>query len=74
MRDHCTLWFEGTWSMCCARHDKRYANKRLTKYQADKLLFRCVKRKSNIIMASLMFLGVTVLGHYNYYKAQKEIT
>ena len=65
-KDHCTLWFEGTWGECCKRHDRRYANQRLTRYQADILLYRCVKRKSNIGMASLMFVGVRLFGWSRY--------
>lgn len=68
----CTCFFNGTWKECCDRHDRRYENKRLTKYQADKLLFRCVRKKSNVVVASIMFAGVTLLGHYSYYKAQKD--
>lgn len=68
MKDNCTFWFEGTWTECCKRHDRRYANKRLTRNQADKLLFRCVKRKSNIIMAFIMFTGIRILGWYWYDK------
>ena len=71
MKDHCTLFIEGTWTSCCERHDRRYENKRLTKYQADKLLFRCVRRNSNIVIAIIMFLGVTLFGHFNYALAQK---
>ena len=64
----CTLWFKGTWNECCCWHDRRYANKRLTRYQADKLLYRCVKRKSNKIMASIMFVGVRLFGWYFYHE------
>ena len=73
MKDYCTLFPEGNWSKCCALHDRRYENKRLTKYQADKLLFRCVRRKGNNIIASIMFAGVTIFGHYSYFKAKKAI-
>jgi hypothetical protein len=66
-KDYCSLWFEGTWCKCCKLHDRRYANKRLTKLQADILLYRCVKRKSNRCMASLMFIGVSLGGWYAYY-------
>ncbi|MDD3443204.1 MAG: hypothetical protein PHW89_08070 [Sulfurimonas denitrificans] len=68
-KDYCTLWFEGTWTHCCAMHDRRYANKRLTRKQADELLFRCVKRQSNIIMAYVMYAGVRAFGWYYYDKA-----
>jgi len=69
--NNCTLFPDGTWSSCCARHDRRYENKRLTKYQADKLLYRCVAKKNKLI-ASVMFLGVTLFGHYWYKKANDE--
>ena len=71
-KDNCTLFPEGNWTDCCAMHDRRYSNNRLSKYQADKLLFRCVKHKSSIVIAAIMFTGVTLFGHYNYWKAQKE--
>lgn len=71
--DNCTLWPEGTWSECCALHDRRYENKRLTRYQADKLLFRCVNRKSNIKMAIVMFLGVRLFGWFFYNKSTDPI-
>ena len=70
--DHCTLSPEGNWAECCKRHDRRYENKRLTKWQADKLLYRCVKRKSNAFIGSLFFIGVTIGGHWSYYKAQPQ--
>lgn len=67
MENNCTLFPEGSWTECCARHDRRYENKRLNRAQADKLLFRCVKRKSNVAVASIMYLGVRAFGWY-YYK------
>jgi hypothetical protein len=69
-KDYCTLWLEGNWCKCCKRHDRRYTRKGLSKFQADKLLFRCVKRKAGWFMASLMFTGVTLFGWYPYFKAQ----
>jgi hypothetical protein len=70
--DCCTLWFDGTWRECCCRHDRRYVNKRLSRKQADKLLYRCVKRKSNAFMASVMYVGVRSFGWYFYRKINKE--
>ena len=66
MADNCTLWFEGSWAHCCAMHDRRYANKRLTRKQADELLFRCVKRKAGVVMAYTMYIGVRAFGWYFY--------
>ncbi len=72
MADNCTFFPEGTWSECCSFHDKRYSNTRIGKYQADILLFRCVKKRGNTVVASVMFIGVTVFGIYWYIKAQKD--
>ena len=66
MKDNCTLFPEGSWSLCCARHDRRYENKRLTRLEADILLYRCVKHKSNLINAAIMFSGVRLFGWYFY--------
>ena len=66
--DYCSYFFEGNWCHCCKRHDRRYSNNRLNKYQADILLYRCVKKKNRFV-AVVMFLGVFFLGHYAYYKA-----
>lgn len=71
VKDYCTLFPEGTWAECCKRHDRRY-EKMKSKWKADRLLFRCVKRKGNIVVASIMWLGVTLFGWYNFYKAQRN--
>ena len=70
MKDNCTMWPEGNWSECCARHDKRYSRKALSKFKADILLYRCVKRKHSVLMAAIMFLGVTIFGHFYYNKGK----
>ncbi len=70
--DNCTLYPEGTWTECCARHDRRYENKRLSKWQADKLLYRCVKKKSSKVNAAIMWLGVTLFGWFAYYRATNK--
>ena len=71
MTNNCTLFPEGAWTTCCARHDRRYTSKRLTRLQADILLYRCVKRKGYPVIAILMFLGVRIVGKYYYAKAIK---
>ena len=67
--DNCTAFPEGNWSSCCARHDRRYENKRLTRKQADELLYRCVRRKKNVVVASIMWAGVRTFGGWYYDKA-----
>ena len=68
--DNCTFFIEGTWSECCARHDRRYSNRRLTRSQADLLLFRCVRKKS-LIIALIMYAGVRLFGQF-YYKGKEK--
>lgn len=63
--NNCTGFLEGNWSRCCARHDKRYESSRLTRYQADILLYRCTKKKCKIV-APIMFIGVRLFGWYFY--------
>ena len=52
----------------CAKHDNRYTNKRLTRKQADVLLYRSVAKKSRFV-ASIMYIGVRIFGAYFYKKA-----
>jgi hypothetical protein len=68
--DCCTLWFDGSWRECCCRHDRRYANKRLTRKQADILLRRCVAKKS-VAMSHVMYAGIRLFGWYFYNKINK---
>lgn len=65
MSDGCTCFFDGNWKECCDRHDKRYSNNRLTRKQADRLLYRCVAKKNKHI-AFLMYLGVRLFGWLRY--------
>lgn len=69
---HCSCWFDSCWGVCCKRHDRRYSDIRLSKKQADLMLFRCVRRRSNKLMASLMYIGVVIGGQSRYDAAQEE--
>jgi len=60
---------EGNWGSCCKLHDRRYENKRLTRKQADELLYRCVVRKHSRFIATIMWLGVRMFGWYFYRRA-----
>ena len=67
---HCTCFpdvvFGTDISGSCKYHDKRYESKRLTKYQADILLYRSVAKKGHPIVGAVMFIGVSILGHGRY--------
>ena len=56
------------WGECSKSHDRRYENNRLTRYQADKLLYRCINRRSNPFIASVYFIGVRAFGWVYYNK------
>jgi uncharacterized membrane protein SpoIIM required for sporulation len=61
------------WGSCSERHDKRYINKRLTRKQADELLYRCFKRKVNIVFAFIGYFLVRIFGGYFYKQSQRNI-
>ena len=72
--DHCTFSPDGSWAECCARHDRRYENKRLNRSQADELLRRCIKRKSgNRVIGRTYWIGVRIFGWFFYDKAKENI-
>ena len=75
-RNHTTCFIDKAfgydWGSCSKRHDKRYENTRLTRRQADELLYRCFKRKVNIVFAFIGYILVRLLGWMPYYFAQKE--
>ena len=74
---HCSCFFDSflkwDWGECCGLHDKRYANKRLNREQADELLRRCVLRKTGCkILANGMYYAVRVFGQKWYDKANGD--
>lgn len=68
--DHCTGWFEGTWSTCCAIHDSMYADQFVSKLEADIDLVRCVAEAGGWPVAILMGAGVAFFGLPFWIRAQ----
>lgn len=70
-QDYCTLFFEGSWSLCCQAHDKAY-EMQIPKGQADMDLYNCVRDSSSTfgigLVAALMFVAVSLLGKRFYKK------
>jgi len=70
-KDYCTLWPERigkvVLSDCCYQHDMDYWNPKKSFYEANKALYDCVKPRS-VLIASLMFLGVSSPVGYIIYK------
>ena len=70
-KNHSTCFFDRItikgvtydWSECAINHDKDYStsNVGITRLEADRKLYNCVKEKSKAI-ASIMFIGVRLFG------------
>ena len=74
MKKHCTLAPDKIIfdvSKCCKKHDIEYQTD-MTKFEADKNLFKCMIKKKAIFTAIIYFLGVSIFGHRYYKKAQKQ--
>jgi len=74
----CTCWFDEwfgkSWKGCCKDHDKRYKlGLGKSKLSTDINLFRCVKSNGGFVIASIMFIGVSIFGWYYWNKYRKEI-
>ena len=74
-KNHTTCFIDSCcgydWQICSKLHDKRYLNKRLNRIQADELLYRCFKRKVNVVFAFIGYILVRIFGGYFYKKAQR---
>jgi hypothetical protein len=77
-RAKCSCWFDGwftqDWGECCARHDHQYMNQSehtFSKSEVDKQLFKCVRQKGGVIMATVMYLGNKTFSWY-YWNKFKE--
>jgi hypothetical protein len=61
-KNHCSCFIDGIgrwyWGDCCREHDKDYVRSGISREEADKKLFRCVRKRTNVILASVMYLAV----------------
>ncbi len=62
--DGCTLAPDFNFYACCVWHDYyyRHPNSPITRAQADKLLYHCIKKKSNRVVAGIYYAAVRSLG------------
>ena len=64
--DYCSMWPDRwrnyDYSACCQQHDEDYANPKVGRLEADNKLFKCVKKSSNVFMATTMWVGVRCFG------------
>lgn len=49
-------------ALCCEQHDLDYADPKVGRLGADNKLFKFVNQHSNILMASVVWVGVGCLG------------
>lgn len=68
----CTLFPDGKWSECCRHHDVAYAKQTVSRKEADKMLYNCVKSKCKVI-APIMYIGVRMFGLYFWNKAKDKV-
>ena len=75
----CTCWFDGwfgkDWSSCCKEHDSRYMTNKgrnMTKSKVDNDLFKCVRSKGGLAMASIMWIGNKAFSWYYWNKYKKD--
>ena len=67
----CTLFPDLSWKNCCKQHDVDYERQVVSRKEADKKLFICVKSKCKIV-APIMYIGVRVFGWYFWNKAKEK--
>jgi hypothetical protein len=58
--DGCTLAPDGTWGSCCRIHDYARRDKLVSAATADKMLYSCMRERSNWFMACLYYFWVRV--------------
>lgn len=57
------------WSSCARYHDVAYVKQDISRKEADKKLYNCVKEKCKVV-APIMYIGVRVFGWYFWNKAK----
>lgn len=63
----CTLWPDGDWLPCCDMHDRDYhPTSKVSRKDADKNLYECVKANGRPVMAAIMYFGVRLFGRFFY--------
>lgn len=67
----CTLFPDYNWDECCKFHDYQYLSKKVSRKEADKILYNCVKNKSKTI-AYVMYAGVRLFGWYFWNKSKRK--
>lgn len=67
MKNYCTAFPDGEEGMCCKAHDIEYSTKgTLSRKEADKALYQCVKENGEPVKAALMYVGVRAFGWLFY--------
>lgn len=59
-------------SVCCKLHDFNYGKQHISRWTADKRFFKCLKKKTYLLVAVLMWLGVRAFGWYWWNKSKRS--
>lgn len=69
--DGCTLSPDFNFTECCEKHDYFYKRpKKISRWKADKLLFRCIRGKFGWIMAGMYWVPVRCVGWMMWQKKE----
>ena len=75
-RGYCTCFWDKVLGFslvpCCKLHDFNYAKQHISREEADKRLFKCLKKHSFFLLAGLMWSGVRIFGRYFWNKSKKR--
>jgi len=64
--DGCTLFTDGKeYKECCIMHDHARQNDTISNKEADSMFFDCMKAKTNIFLASIVYVAVRLQGLSN---------
>lgn len=71
-KHYCSYFPDHLWGInltdICKTHDLRYETESKSRWSADVELFDKVKKEGNVVLASLMFVGVRAFGWVFYGK------
>lgn len=69
----CNLFNSPKREACCNEHDRQYKEGGwfYARFQADNNLWKCIREKDNLLMASLMYVGCRIFGGWAFQWAKK---
>lgn len=59
------------WGQCAILHDFNYDKQKISRSEADKRFYKCLKKNSYKVIVMIMYIGVRLFGWYFWNKAKK---